>query len=97
MTFQGFAASTVRFMSEHHTEEQKARLDELARRAEKLGYALRQNSQDPLLGLMSRHPNYLDEDERPLHPFCSLDDLEKVINAEESLPETHGCWTLKIS
>jgi hypothetical protein len=86
------------FMSEDYTEEQKARLDELKRRAEKLGYALRQNPRDPLwLGLISRHPEYLDESERPLHPFYSLDDLEKVISAEESLPETQGCWTLKIS
>jgi hypothetical protein len=85
-------------MSEHYTGEQKARLDELKGRAEKLGYALRQNPQDPLwLGLVSRHPEYLDESERPLHAFYSLDDLEKIIGAEESLPETQGCWDLKIS
>jgi hypothetical protein len=47
---------------DHYTEEQKALLDELSLKAEKLGYAVRYNPTDPArLQLISRHPSSLEE------------------------------------
>ena len=79
-------------MPDYYTEEDKLRLDELSGRASKLGYSLRRNARDPLwLGLLSLHPEYLDESERALHPSYSLDELEKIIAAVSMLMKFNIC------
>jgi hypothetical protein len=83
---------------DHYNEEQKALLDELSLKAEKLGYAVRYNPTDPArLRLISRHPSFLEEKDLWKQDFYDRRELADFLAAEASAPETRMCWRLQIS
>jgi hypothetical protein len=91
------AEATHGFMSEYSTEEEKARLNELSLRAEKLGYAMRRQPGDPArLDLVSRYPSLIEESERFRRAFYSLEELVTFLDDEESTPVTTTYWSLEV-
>ena len=83
---------------DHYTEEQKALLDALSLKAEKLGYAVRYHPTDPArLQLISRHPSFLEEKDLWKQDFYDIRDLADFLAAEASASETRTCWRLQIS
>jgi hypothetical protein len=81
------------------TEEEKARMEALRQRAERVGFALRKGlgPDDGCYFLVSCEPKDLSEEERQRHRFWSLDDLEAFIAEEEARPTTPTYWRTEIS